>query len=1037
MNISAYGQQNGASSVLLALDQLCLHMLQEFCKNPSSTSLSDQDMATMEELLDVVAFLNHAIKDEVVKIADVLFQMCKILTHISTLMKTRVYEIIRSFFKLSSSSTGYQSFMKIILTLPQDTTNLLSLASVVDKKVLLAASDVMSRRNFNNRESIWLLSQYMFLLEKSTIDSIDVQPRSTQHMMMIGDLLARAAEVIDLELEPVDLNNESFDRSLRAKKRIKIAPNTFVKESLFSIIDQSTVRNALSAFQEHSALHSTELATYLLTILRVFYKHADDIRLWLYLGPVNQRTDQKTISPIAYFWRKASQSQLVKSIRRDLRTTPALLISSADHSSTWLPPRSKDVTSTLMDWKIVLIFLELYTFILKLMDDEEFLGNTGRSDHSRLNPLSRQDVADLVSFLKNLGFSLFSQTTEISALMNSPQDNSSLHGLGQHFGNQRSNLKNESHQRPRQVIVGGVVGIDLTYIKNMVTGLLRSLYERDSRRKFLPLGHWLMTSEFDMLHFITEVVAEEERRRRTEVEDDEAASSSSGEENEVVAEQFMNSNLHRMARNQRQNQALRKSNDRIRVDMIAPKLEILQNMPFVIPFDTRVKIFREFVRLDQLQRRDGHLDADMWRQSMMFSGSRSHILDDMLMDSRLERHHANIRRKHEFEDAKEQFLSLGPALKEPIQITFVDEFDITEAGIDGGGVTKEFLNSVTSQAFHPDFGLFTTNGDYELYPMPNLLERLQEKYKDDHDLGQKRVAYNEELQTVFNSYAFAGSIIGKCLYEGILVDISFAGFFLIKWALANTVNPRTGHIDYRANINDLRDLDKGLYDGLIKLKNFEGRVEDLTIPFTIIDEITLENGTTKKIERDLVPNGANILVNNDNRLIYIAKVATHRLQRQTSLQTSAFLTGLSRIIEPAWLAMFNQSELQTLLAGTSSHFDITDLRRNTIYSGVYSIGDDGLEHPSIQLFWKAMENFKVEEIGKVLKFVTSTPRAPLLGFGSLQPKFSIRDSGEDEARFPTTSTCINLLKLPRYTSLGRLREKLLYAVNAGAGFDLS
>jgi len=84
-----------------------------------------------------------------------------------------------------------------------------------------------------------------------------------------------------------------------------------------------------------------------------------------------------------------------------------------------------------------------------------------------------------------------------------------------------------------------------------------------------------------------------------------------------------------------------------------------------------------------------------------------------------------------------------------------------------------------------------------------------------------------------------------------------------------------------------------------------------------------------------------------------------------------------------------------------------------------------------------MENFKVEEIGKVLKFVTSTPRAPLLGFGSLQPKFSIRDSGEDEARFPTTSTCINLLKLPRYTSLGRLREKLLYAVNAGAGFDLS
>jgi ubiquitin-protein ligase E3 C len=72
-----------------------------------------------------------------------------------------------------------------------------------------------------------------------------------------------------------------------------------------------------------------------------------------------------------------------------------------------------------------------------------------------------------------------------------------------------------------------------------------------------------------------------------------------------------------------------------------------------------------------------------------------------------------------------------------------------------------------------------------------------------------------------------------------------------------------------------------------------------------------------------------------------------------------------------------------------------------------------------------------------LKFVTSTPRAPLLGFGSLNPRFTIRDAGDDENRFPTASTCVNLLKLPRFRSKEALRERLLYAVNSGAGFDLS
>ena len=135
--------------------------------------------------------------------------------------------------------------------------------------------------------------------------------------------------------------------------------------------------------------------------------------------------------------------------------------------------------------------------------------------------------------------------------------------------------------------------------------------------------------------------------------------------------------------------------------------------------------------------------------------------------------------------------------------------------------------------------------------------------------------------------------------------------------------------------------------------------------------------------------------------------------------------------------MFNQSELQTLVGGDSSEIDISDLRRNTLYGGVYVIGNDLEEHPSVKIFWKVMQALSDEDRRKVLKFVTSTPRAPLLGFDQLNPRFSIRDSGNDQTRLPSTSTCVNLLKLPIYATAEILRDRLLYAVNAGAGFNLS
>lgn len=45
--------------------------------------------------------------------------------------------------------------------------------------------------------------------------------------------------------------------------------------------------------------------------------------------------------------------------------------------------------------------------------------------------------------------------------------------------------------------------------------------------------------------------------------------------------------------------------------------------------------------------------------------------------------------------------------------------------------------------------------------------------------------------------------------------------------------------------------------------------------------------------------------------------------------------------------------------------------------------------------------------------------------------------GSCTERLPTAATCMNLLKLPPYRTAEAVRQKLLYAMAEGAGFELS
>jgi ubiquitin-protein ligase E3 C len=780
-----------------------------------------------------------------------------------------------------------------------------------------------------------------------------------------------------------------------------------------------------------------QLATYALTLLRFFPRRADEIRMWLYMGSTAERSDSTRLPAIKFFWQAARSSMVFNNISQDARSVIRLLKPQPAWDGDRLNGQHTEWVQD--DWRVILIFLELYTFVLKLMDDEEFFSasslssnNSSTSSWARTNALPLEEVKDLTLFLKNLGFIMYFNAKDIVEEGEGHMtDTASLSSYFKVASPERDELSDFPRlPKTPETALAGLSGISIDYVKGLVTGLLRMVHERDSRRKFLPKDHWLMTSLFEMDSFIPDVVAEEENRHLIEDGDDELEGDyDEMEDDSLLVGTARDRGIRHQQRLERQQKKLSR---RRYLQAIAPRSEILQNMPFFIPFTTRVEIFREFVKRDQFRRREGLVDAELWRINMANS---------FIQHNNLAKHTATVRRGHEFEDAFEEFYSLGEGLKEPIQITFMDKFGQQEAGIDGGGVTKEFLTSVTSQAFAPSDGLdlFRENEQRLLYPNPTAVEEQREILRQ-AGISPRTPEYNKLMADLMQHYEFLGRVVGKCLYEGILVDINFAPFFLLKWALTGGDGAAPRESGYRANLNDLRDIDQDLYRGLIQLKNYPDNVqEDLSLDFTTTDTFITNHrtGEEKVITKDLKPNGANIPVTNENRLVYISYVARHRLVTQPYAQTNAFLKGLSSMISPSWLSMFNQSELQTLISGTSSSIDVADLRRNTQYGGVYVIGDDGLEHPTVQLFWAVMESLKDSERRSVLKFVTSTPRAPLLGFGSLNPKFSIRDSSEDEGRLPSTSTCVNLLKLPRYRSRDVLREKLLYAVNSGAGFDLS
>ena len=452
-------------------------------------------------------------------------------------------------------------------------------------------------------------------------------------------------------------------------------------------------------------------------------------------------------------------------------------------------------------------------------------------------------------------------------------------------------------------------------------------------------------------------------------------------------------------------------NDALADSFHDPKMaRVLTCIPQALPFDRRVKLFSSLLAADKLKTQDETIEFQNAVRRMMEQGR---DVDDTVMLPGRER--VEIRRDVLYDDSMSQLNRLGNRLKHRVQVTFINQHGAHEAGIDGGGVFKEFLDDLIKEAFDPSQHKTGAPLLFSVTPLETLAVNMATAHSPEN----------------LAHYEFLGRVLGKAVYESILVEPQFCLPFL---------NQLLGK---QNTLEDLKNFDPEYYTNLIKLRTLsEAEIDSLGLTF----EMTLDSGNSTTRTTELLPGGSSIPVTQDNVIQYVHLVAHQRLNVEGARPTRAFLQGFRDLIPASWVRLFSAYELQKLISGddTVRGIDVAGLKTAMQYAAGY--------HPSqpiMQWFWEVIEEMTPDQQRQFLRFMTSCSRQPLLGFQALEPAPCVQqirlpeNMFEDDAAvakrvpLPTSATCMNLLKLPNYRSKELLRKKLMDAIESGAGFELT
>uniref|UniRef100_A0A8C5SY30 HECT-type E3 ubiquitin transferase n=1 Tax=Laticauda laticaudata TaxID=8630 RepID=A0A8C5SY30_LATLA len=355
----------------------------------------------------------------------------------------------------------------------------------------------------------------------------------------------------------------------------------------------------------------------------------------------------------------------------------------------------------------------------------------------------------------------------------------------------------------------------------------------------------------------------------------------------------------------------------------------------------------------------------------------------------------HVRRDHVFEDSYRELHRKSPEeMKNRLYIVFEGE-----EGQDAGGLLREWYMIISREMFNPMYALFRTSpGDRVTYTI-----------NPSSHCNPNHLSY----------FKFVGRIVAKAVYDNRLLECYFTRSFY-KHILGKSVR-----------YTDMESEDYHFYQGLVYL--LENDVSTLGYDLTFSTEVQ-EFGVCEV--RDLKPNGANILVTEENKKEYVHLVCQMRMTGAIRKQLAAFLEGFYEIIPKRLISIFTEQELELLISGLPT-IDIDDLKSNTEYHKYQA------NSIQIQWFWRALRSFDQADRAKFLQFVTGTSKVPLQGFAALEgmngiQKFQIHRDDRSTDRLPSAHTCFNQLDLPAYESYEKLRHMLLLAIQeCSEGFGLA
>lgn len=461
-------------------------------------------------------------------------------------------------------------------------------------------------------------------------------------------------------------------------------------------------------------------------------------------------------------------------------------------------------------------------------------------------------------------------------------------------------------------------------------------------------------------------------------------------------------------------------------------IELGKTCPFFFPFDTRQMLF--YVTA---------FDRDRAMQRLLDTNPEINQSDsqDSRVAPRLDRKKRTINRDELLKQAESVMQDLGSS-RAMLEIQYENEVGT------GLGPTLEFYALVSQELQRADLGLW--RGEEVTLANPKGSQEGTKYMFCSRGLFAVpfgRTTKPAHIAKIKMKFRFLGKLMAKAIMDFRLLDLPL-GLPFYKWmlrhemsisshdlvnidpAVAKSIQHLEDIIRQKKRLEQDRSQTRETLQQALESLNMNGcSVEDLGLDFTLpgFPNIELKKG------------GKDIPVTIYNLEDYLRLVVYWTLNEGVSRQFESFREGFESVFPLHHLQYFYPEELDQLLCGSKSEtWDVKTLME-------CCRPDHGYTHDSraVRFLFEVLSSFDAEQQRLFLQFVTGSPRLPVGGFRSLNPPLTIVrktfESSENPDDFlPSVMTCVNYLKLPDYSSIEIMREKLLTAAREGQqSFHLS